>query len=518
MDADPPLPSDVPTLQGLVRGLRAENAELRTQLREQAQQFQRTIDELRAEVAALKAKLDGATAHRFGRRSERTPKPPKDPGNPTATRRHDHGRSALPAHLERRDTVLDLTPEERRCPGCGTDRVCIGQTQTEQLDCDPTPYFVRRTIRRTYACQQCPTTVPVEDRIRTATPSTVGPIEKALCGPGVLAEVIVGKCLDHLPLYRQVARIARAGVTVAESTLGDWMKQSAILLTPLHQLMLERVRVCPVIGSDDTRSRFAKPGERTMPNGHFWVAIGDATAPYTLFHVTTGYDAATGPDQFLEGFRGYAHADCLAQYNGLFSNGAKHVACWAHARRKFLAAGGAGMKAVELIHRLYHLEHQLPPPDTPEHIAARHAARQTQGAPILNDLKAWLDTTLGAVLPKSAVAIAIRYVTNHWAAFVRYIEDGRLSIDNNLSERTLRLIAVGRSNWKFVGRARAGERAAVHFSVVGTCRHLGLDAAAYLREVLPALHARGEKPTADQLAPLLPDAWARRQQSHLDAA
>jgi transposase len=518
MDADAPLPTDVPTLQAMVGQLRAENAELRTELQRQAQQFQRTIDELRAELATLKAKVDRATTHRFGRRSERTPKPPKAPGDSPAKRRHDHGRSPLPAHLERRDTVLDLTPEDQRCPCCGRPRACIGQTETEQLDCDPTPYFVRRTIRKTYACQNCSTDVPAEERIRTATPSTVGPIEKGLCGPGLLAEVVVGKCLDHLPLHRQVARIARAGVTVAESTLGDWMRQSAILLTPLYQLMLAQVRACPVIWSDDTRSRFAKPGERTMPHGHFWVAIGDATAPYTLFHFTTGYDAASGPGQFLPGFRGYVHADCLSQYNGLFAAGAKHVACWSHARRKFLDAGDAAARAVELIHRLYHVEHPLPPPDTPERIAARHAVRQSQALPILNDLKAWLDATLGTALPKSAVAVAIRYVANHWAAFVRYTEDGRLSPDNNLSERTLRLIAVGRSNWKFVGSAKAGERAAVHYSVVGTCRHLGLDAAAYLREVLPALHALGEKPTAEQLQPLLPDVWAKRQPARLNAA
>jgi transposase len=518
MDADAPLPTDVPALQALVRGLRAENADLRAQLRCQAEQFRRTTDELRAEVAALKAKVDRATTHRFGRRSERTPKPPKAPGDAPVRRRHDHGRAKLPAHLERRDTVLDLTPEERRCPGCGGDRVCIGRAETEQLECDPTPYFVRRTIRKTYACPQCPPTVPPEGRLRTATPSTVGPIDKGLCGPGLLAEVLVGKFLDHLPLHRQAARIARAGVPVAESTLGDWVRQSAALLTPLYQLMLARVRECPVIWSDDTRSRFAKPGERTMPHGHFWAAIGDATAPYTLFHFTTGYDAATGPGQFLPGFRGYLHADCLSQYNSLYAAGARHVACWSHARRKFLDAGDAGAKAVELIHKLYHLEHRLPPPDTPEHVAARHATRPAQAIPVLNDLKAWLDATLAAALPKSAVAVAIRYVANHWAAFVRYTEDGRLSIDNNLSERTLRLIAVGRGNWKFVGSAKAGERAAVHVSLVGTCRHLGLDAAAYLREVLPALHALGEKPTADQLAPLLPDAWAKRQQAGRIAA
>ena len=210
MDADAPLPSDVPTLQGMVRGLQAENADLRTRVAG----LETTVGELRADLAALKTQLGRATTHRFGRRSERTPKPPKAPGDPPAKRRHDHGRAPLPAHLERRDTVLDLTPEERRCPGCGSDRVCIGQTRTEQLDCDPTPYFVRCTIRKTYACEQCPPTVPPEERIRTATPSTVGPIEKGLCGPGLLAEVIVGKCLDHLPLHRQVARIARAGACV----------------------------------------------------------------------------------------------------------------------------------------------------------------------------------------------------------------------------------------------------------------------------------------------------------------
>lgn len=317
MDADAPLPTDVPTLHGMVRELRAENADLRARVAG----LEATVGELRADLAALKAQLGRATAHRFGRRSERTPKPPKAPGGTPARRRHDHGRSPLPAHLERRDTVLDLTPEDQRCPCCGRPRACIGQTETEQLDCDPTPYFVRRTIRKTYACQNCSTDVPAEERIRTATPSTVGPIDKGLCGPGLLAEVLVGKFLDHLPLSRQADRIGRAGVAVAASTLGDWVTRSATLLTPLYRLMLTRVRACPVIWSDDTRSRFAKPGERTMPHGHFWVAIGGSTAPYTLFHFTTGYDAASGPGQFLPGFQGYLHADCLSQYNGLFAAG-----------------------------------------------------------------------------------------------------------------------------------------------------------------------------------------------------
>ncbi|QDU21896.1 Transposase IS66 family protein [Urbifossiella limnaea] len=124
--------------------------------------------------------------------------------------------------------------------------------------------------------------------------------------------MLVGKFLDDLPLHRQADRIGRAGVRVAASTLGDWVTRSATLLRPLYQLMLDRVCACPVIWSDDTRSRFAKSGDRVMPHGHFWVAIGDATAPYTAVHFTTGYDAAAGPEQFLRGFRGYVHADCLS--------------------------------------------------------------------------------------------------------------------------------------------------------------------------------------------------------------
>ena len=390
MDADPPLPSDVPTLHGMVRGLRAENADLRTRVAG----LETTVQELRAELAALRAELERARAHRFGRWSERTPKPPKAPGEAPAKRRHDHGRSPLPAHLDRRDTVLDLSPRNAAVPAAAP---------TACASARPRPSNSIATRPRTSCGARSARHTPVSGAPRRSRPKNAsgppprapsGRSRRACAGRGCWPRSSYAKFLDHLPLHRQVARIGRAGVAVAPSTLGDWIRQSATLLTPLYQLMLGRVRECPVIWSDDTRSRFARPGERVMPHGHFWVAIGDPTAPYTLFHFTTGYDAASGPGQFLPGFRGYLHADCLSQYNGLFAAGARHVACWSHARRKFLDAGAAGAKAVERIHRLYHLEHQLPPPDTPEHIAARHVVRQSQAIPILDDLKAWLDATL----------------------------------------------------------------------------------------------------------------------------
>lgn len=535
MDADAPLPTDVPTLQQLVRDLRIENAQLKIetaqshtqnaqlqienpQLKARVAELDNTLREAHEELAALKAKFEKSKTDRTRRKSERTKRPPKPDAEIGLKPKHKHGRKKLPAHLERRPVVLDLTPEEQLCPCCGELREYIGETATEQLDREPVKYFVIRTIRKTYTCKNCPTDVPPEQRIQTATPSTVGPIEKGLCGPGLLADVIVSKFLDHIPLHRQAGIIIRSGVTVAESTLGGWIKQSAILLTPLYQLLHKCVLSCPVAWSDDTRSRFAQLGQHIMPKGYFWVTIGDATAPYTIFHFTKSHEAAKGPDLFLKGFQGYLHADCLAQYNNLFAGTVKHVACWSHARSKFLQAGETGKVPYDFIQDLYRIERNLPPPDTSEHIEIRKSQRQTFAVPILNNLKVWLDVTRETLLPKDALRGAINYVSNHWDAFVRYTEDGRLSIDNNLSERTLRLIAVGRNNWKFVGSVEAGERAAVLYTMTGTCRHLGIDAFAYLRDVLPALHALGEKPTDEQLQPLLPDEWAKRQPAIRQAA
>ncbi len=506
MDAGPDdsLPTDVPTLHEMVRHLRGRVAELDA-----------AVAELRTRLDALHTRLDSALSVAFGRRSERVKQARRAEADGQRRKRHEHGRSPLPDHLERRVVTHDLTDAEKVCPCCGTPRACIGEQTAEQLDCDPVPFFVRRTIRRTYACRRCdPAVVPPEDRIRTAGPGTVGPIAKGLCGPGLLSHVLTAKFADHIPLHRQVGVIARAGVTVAESTLGDWVRQSADLLKPLYDLMHRRVLLSRVIWTDDTRGRYAVPGRDTMPNGHFWVAVGDAAAPYTVFDFTTGYSADEGPARFFDGFRGYLQADCLKQYEPLFAaGGVRHVACWAHARRKLLDAGDAATPAVEFVRRLYRVERGLPPPDTPEHLDRRKSIRRAESVPVLDGLKGWLDAAAETALPKSSLGTAVAYVRNHWAAFVRYTEEGYLSIDNNLSERTLRAIAVGRNNWKFVGSAAAGVRAAVHYTMTGTCRHLGLDPFAYLRDVLPALHALGDAPTPEQLGRLLPDTWASQRRS-----
>jgi transposase len=508
LDPDGPLPDDVPTLHSLLRQVLRELARLRT------------------ENTELRTKLDAALKHRFGRRSERRPPPPSPPKDKPG-RARPHGRAPLPEHLERREVVHDLTEAQKLCPCCGRPRVCIGEQTAEQLDLEPVRFFVLRTVKKSYACQHCdPESVPAEQRLQTAGPAEVGPLARGLCGPGLLAHCITAKFADHVPLHRLAGQLARSGVGIARSTLGDWMAGAADLLAPLTQLMHQRLLLARVLHGDDTGVKLRVLGASKTHRAHLWVCIGDADYPYVVFDFTADY-TATGPEQFLKGYRGYLQADALAQYEGLYGEDkVRHVCCWAHARRKFVAALEGGDEragaALEWIGQLYAIERDLPPLLPPsDDPAATHQRqqreeqrrlwRQHQAKPVLAELKEWLDEQKGQVLPKSVLGQAMGYALNNWAALARYQDQGYLAIDNNLSERTLRAIALGRNNWVVLGSAKGGKTAAVLYSVVGTCKHLGIDPFRYLREALPALFALGEKPTAEQLQEWLPDGWLLRQ-------
>jgi transposase len=509
LPVDAPLPDDVPTLQQMVRELLAELARLR------------------AENAELRRRLDEAIKHRFGRRSERQRPPPRRRDDKAPPARDEHGRAPLPAHLERREVVLDLTEAERLCPCCGKPRVCIGAQASEQLDMEPAKVFVRRTVRKTYACQGCdPEAVPAEQRFQTAGPGPLGPIAKGLCGPGLLAAVLTAKFADHTPLHRFAAQLARSGVVIACSTLGGWVKQAADLLDPLYQLMHRRLLLSRVIHSDDTTVKLRVAGASRAGKAHLWTYIGEADYPYVLFHFTADY-TARGPQEFLEGYQGYLQADALAQYECLYGAArVKHVCCLAHARRKFVAAAEGGdesaHEALGLIRKLYAVEHELPPLLPPSDDPAqrdlrrqreeqRRDLRRRQAGPILAGWKRWLEEQKPQALSKSALGQAIGYALSNWEALTRYLEAGYLAIDNNLSERILRAIALGRNNWVQLGSEAGGETAAVLYTMALTCKHLLIDPFAYLREALAGVFALGEKPTAEQLAPWLPDRWLLRR-------
>jgi hypothetical protein len=281
-----------------------------------------------------------------------------------------------------------------------------------------------------------------------------------------------------------------------------------------------------VIHGDDTSVKLRVEGARRTSKAHLWVGIGDADYPYVVFDFTADY-TALGPQRFLEGYRGYLQADALAQYEGLYGDDlVLHVCCWAHARRKFVAAAEGKDEradtALVLIRKLYAIERDLPPllpPSDDPLVAAqrrqreeqRRQRRRQQAEPVLVELKKWLDEYRPKALPKSPLGQAIGYALNNWEALKRYLEQGYLAIDNNLSERTLRAVALGRNNWGVIGSETGGRTAAVLYTLVGTCKHLGIDPFAYLKETLPGLFALGDEPTVEQLADWLPDRWLLRR-------
>lgn len=311
-------------------------------------------------------------------------------------------------------------------------------------------------------------------------------------------------------------------MTIASSTRGDWLFRASELLTPLYQLMHTRVLLSRVIHGDDTGVKLRVPGSSRTTKAHLWTYIGDADYPYVLFDFTAGY-TADGPTQFLAGYKGYFQADALAQYEGLYGEDqVKHVCCVAHTRRKFVAASDAGderaAKALELFGRLYAIERVLPPllppSDDPtqrvqrrQREVQRHQLRQRDAGPVWDELSKWLAEQKPGALPKSPLGGAIGCTSNNWDALQRYLEAGYLALDNNLSERTLRAIALGRNNWGVIGSEAGGKTAAVLYSIVGTCKHLGIDSFAYLRDALPGLFALGEKLTTEPLLEWLPDRW-----------
>jgi transposase len=417
-------------------------------------------------------------------------------------RRKGHGRSRLPAELKRERIEYGLTEAERACPDCGRQRAKIGETVSEQLDYVPASVIVRQHIRFKYACPHCQEHVA----IASAPPQ---PIEKGLPGPGLLAQVLVSKFADHLPLHRQSVIFGRHGIRLSPSTLGGWVEQGAFLLEPLVLEEKRRILGSHVIGSDDTPVPVLDRGRDHTRLGRLWVYVGDDEHPYTVYEYTPNR-GGEWPRKFLEGFRGYLQADAYPALDALYKPdpltgeaAIVEVACWAHSRRKFHEAQKSDFSrsliSMAFIRMLYKIEEEARGLDPP----SRQALRQEKARPWLDHFKLWLQAQKALVLPKSPIGEAIHYAVEQWTALCRYLEDGRLEIDNNRTERALRGVAVGRRNWSFAGSDEGGKRAAIIYSVIESARRHGLDPFAYLRDIL----ARVATHPQQRIGELLPDQW-----------
>jgi transposase len=346
-----------------------------------------------------------------------------------------------------------------------------------------------------------------------AAPKPALPIAKGLPGPGLLAHVIVSKYVDHLPLHRLERVYERQGLFLSRSTLCDWLAACAHLLRPLYDRLVGVALQSRALHTDDTTVKMQELVSHVLSTARLWVYLGDAAHPYNVFDFTRNRKR-DGPQQFLATYQGYLHADAFSGYDGLYlpdprtaTSRILEVACNAHARRKFYEARSSDAlrshQALAYYGQLYELERQAKDfSDT-----QRLQMRQDLSVPILNQFHQWLTEQRQEVLPKSPLAEALGYAHNNWTALVRYTEAGFLAIDNNVAEREMKRIAIGRKNWLFVGSPHGGQTAAVLMSFTSTCQRLGVEPWAYLQDVLTRL------PTtpAEQLDDLLPDHWQAAQ-------
>jgi transposase len=493
---------------------------------------QSTIDQLQRELAQAKHFVEQLLRSRYGPRSERvdpnqlsmfdasasddtTPVATATPKDAASLVVHEHvrrggGRGRLPEHLPREIVEHDIGDDKKSCPRCGETRQRIGCETSEQLEFVPAVLKVIEHRRWKYACRQCQEQVviaPVPDK----------PIAKGLPGPGLLSSVVVSKYVDHLPLYRLEDVFARSGVELSRSTLCRWAMQAAAILEPVYQMMVERIRSSDSIHTDDTPVPVLDASLPKTRTARFWVYCGDWRNPFMVYDYTTSR-TRDGPVEFLKTFEGYLHADAFAGYDGIYAAGSvKQVLCWAHARRKFYDARSVQPEvahiALAYIARLYRIERDAKELIGPDGLQSERAwlvwhqqrlgLRQQHSLPLLSEFHQWLEATEQTVLPKSPFGQALQYVLPRWDGLVRYCENGALSIDNNLSERMVRPVAIGRKNYLFMGSDNGGKIAAVLYSIMASAKANQVEPFAYVRDLLSQLS--GCSPPA--VATLLPDAW-----------
>jgi transposase len=402
--------------------------------------------------------------------------------------------------LPRVREVVETPEHERLCPCCNKPMQPIGEEVTEVLDYQPAVLRIREIVRLKYACKAHEESGVVQPEL------PVRPIAKGAAAPSLIAQVVVAKYKDHLPLYRQSKIFERFGVDLPESTLGDWIKAAAGLLEPVVSAIKASILESFVIHSDDTgilvQDRNHQRGSR---KSYLWGYVGDRNE--VVFDFTPGR-TRDGPVRFLGDYQGHLQVDAYSGYDAVLHKGkVVEVGCWAHTRRYFFdaletAKDHAG-DALSAIRVLYDVEREAKEGGL-DAVATRQL-RQERSKPVLDQMQPWLQGLKETVLPKGPLGEAIRYALNQWQALSRYLEDGRLAIDNNIVERQIRGVAVGRKNWLFAGSDEGGRRAAVLYSIISTCALQGVEPWAYLTDVLQRL---AQNDAAETLTPRL---WKARQ-------
>jgi len=384
-------------------------------------------------------------------------------------------RKQFPSHLPRVQSIFDLKPEQKRC--CGVEMKPMGEEVTRELERVEVA-IVHEIVRKKYCCRECQEHVKI-----AAGPDRV--IDKGILGVGFLAHVIAERFGHHLPYYRLEKKYESEGLDLSRTVLCRASLQCAEILQPIWQAMLNEVRASPVIHTDDTPVVLQEAGDGAKATARLWI-YRDLKG--RLVYDFTESRSRDGPVNILGEYAGYIQADAFAGYDVFFapSGSATEVACWAHARRYFVKARDSDRTLADValarIGELYAVEHVAK--ERRLETAGMCELRRRGSRPVLDLLRPWLELARTKVLDKSPMAKAIDYALSNWIALSRYVDDGRLNIDNLPAERALRAVAVGRKNWLMIGNERGGNAAAVLYTLVQTCKEIGVVPQTYLRDVL----------------------------------
>jgi transposase len=494
------------------------------ELTRQLEESQTALTQARQEITLLRQKLDALARRFFGKKSEQlnagqlelllqlvgaadttmaTPVVEK----PTVPIRHasKERKPRLTENLPVVEEVLEpeavkTEPEKWRC---------IGQEVSEQLDYEPARFLRRRTIRRKYVHREDP------DRAPVIAPLPERLLDRSLPAPGLLAHILVSKYCDHLPLYRQEQIYERRhGVHLPRQSLARWVGLAADWLKPIYEQIRTGVMGGGYVQVDETPIRYLKPGFGRTKQGYLWT--GSRPKGDVFYRWETSRATACLDNLIPTAFTGTIQSDGYSAYRAFANQRGNTIAlagCWAHVRRKFYEATESSPRTagwlLRQIQHLYHIEAVLREQRTGPR--GRAVARAQQSRPVVARLERALVRlkSTGRYLPQSLLGTAIDYALSQWPTLQVYLDDGRVEIDNNLVENAIRPTAIGKKNWLFIGDAHAGERSAIIYTVIESCRRRGLDPYAYLRDVLTRL----PQMTNRQIADVTPEAWAKKQKT-----
>jgi transposase len=475
----------------------------------------------RARAERLEQIIKELQRHRFGRRAETLPEDqlllgledveqvaassesegeaaaPAERADRATRRRMNRG--SLPAHLPRIELVVDI--EDHTCPCCRNALHRIGEDCSERLDIIPAQMRVLVVRRPKYACRAC-------QEVVVQAPAPARLIEGGLPTEATVAQVLVSKYADHLPLYRQAQIYARQGITLDRSTLADWVGRAAFMLRPVHERLLMRLKTSTKLFADETTAPVLDPGRGRTKTGQLWAYARDdrswcGSDPPGVAYVYAPDRKAERPITHLAGFKGILQVDGYGGYRALAERGDVQLAfCWAHVRRRFYELAVAGpapiaSEALKRIAELYAVETESRGRSADE----RRTHRQEKSRPILDKLEPWLRTKIGLISQKTKLAEAIRYTLSRWEGLTRFLDDGRIEIDSNVVERSIRPIALSRKNALFAGSDGGGEHWAIIASLIETCKLCGVEPHAYLEDVITRIVNRHPNSKIDDLLP-----------------